>query len=87
MIYEREERPLKEVYSDLLVEYGRKDPRIVIVEADLMKSGSTDKFQQEFPDRAFDVGVAEANMICVAVTHGENTVYTYLCSICFPTLL
>ena len=66
MIYEREERPLKEVYSDLLVEYGRKDPRIVIVEADLMKSGSTDKFQQEFPDRTFDVGVAEANMICVA---------------------
>ena len=58
MIYEREERPLKEVYSDLLVEYGRKDPRIVIVEADLMKSGSTDKFQQEFPDRTFDVGVA-----------------------------
>ena len=51
MIYEREERPLKEVYSDLLVEYGRKDPRIVIVEADLMKSGSTDKFQQEIPDR------------------------------------
>lgn len=56
MIYEREERPLKEVYSDLLVEYGRKDPRIVIVEADLMKSGSTDKFQREFPDRTFDVG-------------------------------
>lgn len=66
MIFERDIKALKEVYSDLLVEYGRKDSRIVIVEADLMKSGSLDKFQKVFPDRTFDIGIAESNMICVA---------------------
>ncbi len=66
MTLERENIALKEVYSDLLVEYGAKDPRIVIVEADLMRSGSTDKFQKAFPDRTFDVGIAESNMMCVA---------------------
>lgn len=66
MDFQREEKALKEVYSDLLVEYGKKDSRIVIVEADLMRSGSTDKFQKVFPERTFDVGIAESNMICVA---------------------
>ncbi|MCI8662140.1 MAG: transketolase family protein [Hungatella sp.] len=66
MTLERENIALKEVYSDLLVEYGAKDPRIVIVEADLMRSGSTDKFQKVFPERTFDVGIAESNMMCVA---------------------
>lgn len=66
MILKRENIPLKEVYSDLLVEYGARDERIVIVEADLMKSGSTDKFQKKYPERTFDVGIAESNMICVA---------------------
>ena len=66
MTLERENIALKEVYSDLLVEYGAKDPRIVIVEADLMRSGSTDKFQKVFPERTFDVGIAESNMMGVA---------------------
>lgn len=62
----KEDRWLRETYVDLLKEYARKDERIVIVEADLMKAAGTARFQEEFPERTVNVGIAEANMIGVA---------------------
>ena len=38
----------------------------MVLEADLMKATGTGIFQQRFPQRAFNVGVAEANMVCIA---------------------
>ena len=43
-----------------------KDDRIVFVDADLGKAGSTMKLREKFPERALDVGVAEQNMASVA---------------------
>lgn len=57
---------LKSTYANLLCEYAQQNENIVIVESDLMKSCGIDKFQRQFPERTFDVGVAEANMIGVA---------------------
>lgn len=62
----KETRWLRETYVDLLLEYARKDPRIVLVEADLAKAAGTNRFQQELPDQVVNVGIAEANMIGVA---------------------
>ncbi len=59
-------RQLRDIYVDLLVEYANKYPELVIVEADLMKAAKTNKFFELFPERAVNVGVAEANMIGVA---------------------
>ena len=61
-----EDRWLRETYVDLLVEYAKKDERIVLVEADLMRAAGTLRFGAEFPQRIVNVGVAEANMIGVA---------------------
>lgn len=61
-----EERWLRETYVDLLLEYAAKDPRIVLVEADLMKAAGTNRFQEAFPDRVVNVGIAESNMISTA---------------------
>lgn len=61
-----EDRWLRETYVDLLIEYALKDPRIVIVEADLMRAAGTLRFAAKFKERCVDVGVAEANMIGVA---------------------
>ena len=47
----RETRWLRETYVDLLLEYAKKDPRIVLVEADLAKAAGTDRFQRELPER------------------------------------
>lgn len=57
---------LKVTYADLLIEYAKRNENIVIVEADLMKSCGIDRFRTLYPDRTFDVGVAEANMISMA---------------------
>jgi transketolase len=43
-----------------------KDPRIVVLHADLAGSGGFDKVAKEFPDRVINVGVAEGNMIMMA---------------------
>ena len=63
-------RPLKEITCLL---YTSVDERICVVEADLMGSSSTGRFQKLFPERTIDVGVAEANMIGVAAVS-----YTHL---------
>jgi transketolase len=53
-------------FGEALLELGAKDPRIVTLDADLSKSTMTAAFAKKFPDRAFNVGIAEANMIGVA---------------------
>ena len=66
MDWMRETNEMRLAYSDALIERGRVDERICVVEADLMGSSSTGRFQKLFPERTIDVGVAEANMIGVA---------------------
>lgn len=61
-----EDRWMRETYVDLLLEEASKDDRVVIVEADLMKAAGTLRFGEQFPERTFDVGVQEADMIGVA---------------------
>jgi len=59
-------KDLRDIYTDLLIEYAKEDDRICLVEADLMRALGTLRFQEEFPERVVDAGVAEANMISVA---------------------
>jgi transketolase len=56
----------RQAYGEALVELGRNNPNIVVLDADLSKSTYTVKFAKEFPDRFFNAGVAEANMIGIA---------------------
>lgn len=57
---------MRAVYARTLVEMAERDERIVLVEADLMKASGTGIFRERFPDRLFDAGVAEANMVGIA---------------------
>ncbi len=56
----------REAYGKTLVEMGRKDPKIVVLDADLSVSTKTAMFAKEFPERFFDMGVAEQDMISTA---------------------
>jgi len=49
-----------------LLELGRKNPNVVALCADLTGSLKMDAFEKEFPDRFFQVGIAEANMMGIA---------------------
>lgn len=55
----------REAYGKALAEFG-KDTRIVVLDADLSKSTKTDLFKKEYPNRFFDMGIAEANMMAYA---------------------
>lgn len=53
-------------YSEALLMLGEKDDRIVALDADLAKSTSSARFRDKFPDRFFNMGIAEQNMVDVA---------------------
>lgn len=55
----------REAYGKALVEFG-VDPNIVVLDADLSKSTFTVLFKKEFPERHFNMGIAEANMMSAA---------------------
>ena len=57
---------MRAVYAQTLIELAEKDERIVLLEADLMRATGTGVFKNKFPERTFNMGVAEANMIGVA---------------------
>ncbi len=57
---------LREAYGTTMVELGRKNPDIVMLDADLSRSTMSRYFASEFPERFFDCGIAEQNMIGIA---------------------
>ena len=66
-------------YGQALVELGEKDPKVLVLDADLAAATRTDKFKKAYPDRFIDTGIAEQNMIGVAA--GLSTVgYTVFAS-------
>ena len=56
----------RDSYGKALAELGAKYDNLVVLDADLAGATKTAVFQKAFPDRHFDCGIAEANMICVA---------------------
>ncbi|RLC71516.1 MAG: transketolase family protein, partial [Chloroflexi bacterium] len=56
----------REAYGRTLVELGEEDPNLVVLCADLTQSTHTHYFAQKFPQRFFECGVAEQNMMGIA---------------------
>lgn len=56
----------RDAYGKALVEIGRSNPSVVVLDADLSKSTKTEAFGKEFPARFFNCGIAEANMVGIA---------------------
>ena len=60
------EASTRETYGKTLVELGRENPNIVVLDADVSPSTMTNFFAREFPDRFFDCGLEEQNMVSIA---------------------
>lgn len=63
---EKKPKATREAYGETLLELGRRRKDIVVLDADLSGSTKTGKFAKEFPDRFFNMGVAEQDMIGTA---------------------
>jgi len=61
-----QEVSVRDAYGKTLVELGRVNPDIVVLDADLRRSTMTEIFAGEFPGRSFDCGIAEQNMVGIA---------------------
>ncbi len=56
----------RDAYGKALVELGEKNDKVIVLDADLAKATKTINFKNAFPDRFFDSGIAESNMMGVA---------------------
>ncbi|GHV76760.1 transketolase [Spirochaetia bacterium] len=61
-----EQKEIRAAYVDTLVELGAKNSNIVVLEADLASCTNTGSFKKAYPDRFYNMGISEANMIGVA---------------------
>ncbi|MFN0158135.1 MAG: transketolase family protein [Bacteroidota bacterium] len=60
------EKATRQGFSDALMELGKENPNVVVLGGDVSGSVKVDAFAKAYPDRFFSVGVAEADMMCVA---------------------
>ncbi len=56
----------RDAYGKALVEIGQTMPELIVMDADLSKSTKTEFFAKAFPDRFFDIGIQEANLVGIA---------------------
>ncbi len=61
------EIPLRDAFGDFLVEKGKVNKNFVVLDADLSLSTRTFKFAKAYPERFFNMGVAEQNMVGTAL--------------------
>ncbi len=62
-----EKKATRVAYGEYLAKIGHKNSKLVVLDADLASATQTQYFKKEFPDRFFDCGIAEANMVDLAV--------------------
>lgn len=63
---EKEKKATRQSYGEALLELGKENENVVVLDADLSSATKTSLFAKEFPKRFFDMGIAEANMMGTA---------------------
>jgi transketolase len=56
----------RDAYGKALVELGEKNDKIIVLDSDLAAATKTGMFKKAFPERFFDTGIAECNMMGIA---------------------
>ncbi|NIO11566.1 MAG: transketolase family protein [Deltaproteobacteria bacterium] len=71
-------------FGEALARIGEQNPDIVVIDADLSKSTMTEFFAKKFPERFFDTGIAEGNMVGMGAGMGLAGKIPFICSFsCF----
>ena len=61
-----DQQPTRYAYADAILELGEKNPDVVVLDADVSKSIKTNLFAEKYPERSFNFGIAEQNMMAAA---------------------
>lgn len=62
----KNKKATRQSYGEALAELGKEKPNIVVLDADLSTATKTNIFAKEFPERFFDMGIAEQNLVSTA---------------------
>jgi len=66
LFFKAEQQATRYAYVEAVLELGERNPDVVVLDADVSKSIGTNKFAQKFPERSFNFGIAEQNMMAAA---------------------
>ncbi len=74
----------RDAFGKALLQLGKEDPELVVVDADVSNSTRTEYFGKEYPDRFFQVGIAESNLVGIASGLAASGKHTWIASFaCF----
>ncbi len=71
-------KSIRDAYGEALVRYGKDDPRVVVLDADVAGSTKSGIFAAACPERFFNVGIAEANMTAMAAGFASSGKVPYV---------
>ena len=83
-VFEPEKVAMRDIYCSTLMDMAETDKRIVVLDADLANSIGIRPFAKKYPDRFFNCGVQEANMMALQQVcgNGKNSVCAYIRTVC-----
>jgi len=61
----KESKPLRDIFGDALLDVVKNNPKVVVLDGDLGNSTKTELVRKTFPDRSFNIGIAESNLVCI----------------------
>jgi transketolase len=67
-------------FAEALLQLGELDPRVVVLDADVAKSMQTTRFTARYPERSFNFGIAEQNMMAAAAGMATTGLVPYACT-------
>ena len=71
-------KSLRVAYGEALAKLGEKNDKVVVLDADLAHATQTCLFKEKFPERHFNMGIAEANMTCAAAGFAHTGFIPYI---------
>ena len=72
--------PTRAAFARTMLALGEKNQDVVVLDADVSKSIGTNKFAEKFPDRAFNFGIAEQNMMAAAAGMATTGLIPFACT-------
>ena len=58
-------RPMRDEFGDALIAVCRENPKVVVLDGDLGNSTKAETVRQAYPERFFNIGIAESNLVCI----------------------
>ena len=82
---ESKKKATRASYGEALIKLGEENNDVVVLDADLSGATKTSGFAKKFPDRFFNMGIAEQDMFSTAAglaASRKNSICKYFCNVC-----